>query len=352
METELSKLPRDDDPEAKYTYAAPLWKQYLIVTWRTIVQKWRSPGYIYAKVFLVVSSSLFNGFSFFKADRSMQGLQNQMFSIFMFFIPFNTIVQQLLPQFIKQRDVYEVREAPSRTFNWFAFITAQLTSEMPYQIIVGTLAFLCWYYPVGLYNNAVPTDSVDQRGVLMWLFITSFYVYTSTMGLLCISFIELADNAANLATLLFTMCLNFCGVLKTGEQLPGFWIFMYRANPFTYLVQGMLATGLANTSVQCDNAELLTINPPSGQSCSSFLQDYLQQAGGYIVDSNGCQFCQIKDTNTFLESVNARYSERWRNFGLVICFIAINIVLTGFFYWLARVPKGNREKEDKKKNEK
>ena len=42
METELVKLPRDEDPEAKFKYAAPIWKQYLLVTWRTIVQDWRS----------------------------------------------------------------------------------------------------------------------------------------------------------------------------------------------------------------------------------------------------------------------------------------------------------------------
>ena len=78
----------------------------------------------------------------------MQGLQNQMFSVFMFFIPFNTLVQQMLPYFVKQRDVYEVREAPSRTFSWFAFIAGQITSEIPYQVAVGTIAFFCWYYPL------------------------------------------------------------------------------------------------------------------------------------------------------------------------------------------------------------
>ena len=64
MEAELSKLPRDNDPEALLKYAAPLWKQYLLVSWRTIVQDWRSPGYIYSKLILVISSSLFIGFSF------------------------------------------------------------------------------------------------------------------------------------------------------------------------------------------------------------------------------------------------------------------------------------------------
>ncbi|CAL1190688.1 unnamed protein product [Candida parapsilosis] len=110
----------------------------------------------------------------------------------------------------------------------------------------------------------------------------------------------------------------------------------------------MLATGLANTSAECSSTELLTIEPPSGQSCSSYLKSYVEKAGGYIVDTNGCQYCTIKDTNTYLASVNARYSERWRNFGLVICFIAVNIVFTALLYWIARVPKGNRERRAKR----
>ena len=348
MERELVKKPRDENPEAKKPFATPIWKQYLIVTKRVFEQNWRSPTYIYSKIFLVVTSSLFNGFSFFKAGRTMQGLQNQMFAMFMFMVPFSTMVQQILPGFIKQRDVYEVREAPSKTFSWFAFICAQITSEIPYQVLIGTIAFLCWYYPVGLYQNAVPTDTVDGRATLMWLFITAFYVYTSTMAHVCVSFNELGDNAANLAVNFFTMALHFCGVLITKERMPGFWIFMYRVSPFTYLIQGMMSTGLANIDMQCADAELSKFEPTNGNTCGAYMSDYIAQAGGYLVDKNAtsqCQYCSMTTTNDFLGQFNALYSERWRNFGIFICYPAINIILTVFLYWLARVPKGNREKK-------
>ena len=350
MEAELSKLPRDNDPEALLKYAAPLWKQYLLVSWRTIVQDWRSPGYIYSKLILVISSSLFIGFSFFKSKNNLQGLQSQMLAVFMFFVPFTTFIDQMLPYFVKHRAVYEVREAPSRTFSWFAFIAGQITSEIPFQIVVGTISYFCWYYPVGLYANAEPTDSVNSRGVLMWMLLTAFYVYTSTMGQLAISFNELIDNAANLATTLFTLCLMFCGVLAGPNVIPGFWIFMYRCNPFTYLIQAILSTGLANAKVTCAPRELVTLKPPMGETCSSFIGPYTEAAGGYFsTNSDGtCSVCRIDSTNQFLESINALFSQRWRNFGIFVAFIAVNIILTIFFYWLARVPKGNREKKLKK----
>ena len=351
MEVELSKLPVEQIPDAHKKYAAPIWKQFLIVLERVLIENWRSPLYIYSKILLVVSTSLFNGFSFFKADLSMQGMQNQMFAIFMFTIQYNTLVNQMMPIFVDQRDVYETREAPSRTFSWFTFMTAQIVSEIPLSILLGTVAFFCWYYPVGLYNNAIPTDQVNQRGVLMWLYIIFFYVYSISMGHLCISFNEIVDNAANLATMLFTMCLLFCGVLAGPDALPRFWIFMYRANPFSYWIQGILATGLANNKVTCAGYELLTVQPGSGQTCAEYLEAYQKTAGGTVVNGNAtenCKFCPVASTNDFLASVNAPYNQRWRDFGIFVAFIGINIILAVAFYWLARVPKGNREKHSKK----
>ncbi|KAL6453119.1 CDR2 Multidrug resistance protein CDR2 [Candida maltosa Xu316] len=349
METELSKLPRNDDPEAHSKYAAPVWKQYLMVTWRVMVQYWRTPEYIYGKFLLATFSSIFIGFSFFKAKNDTQGLTNQMLSCLMYFISFSTYIDQMLPYFVKQRDVYEVRESPSRTYSWFSFIMGQITAEIPFQIVIGTIAFFCWYYPVGLYANAVPTDSVNSRGVLMWMYLTSYYVFISTFGQMCMSFNELIDNAANIAYILFILCLLFCGVMATPDTFPRFWIFMYRANPFTYLVQGILGTGLSNAKVVCSRKELLTIKPPSGETCDSYLGPYIANFGGYFLsnDDGSCLFCTLDNTNEFLEGINSPFRHRWRNFGIFVAFIFINIVLTVFLYWLARVPKGNREKKKK-----
>ncbi|KAF6072316.1 ABC-2 type transporter family protein [Candida albicans] len=302
MEIELSKLsplPSSsngrDEKESRLTYACPLWKQYLLVTWRTIVEDWRTPGYIYSKLFLVVSSSLFNGFPFLKQIKLSKGL------------------------------LVGLRYC------------CTITSEIPFQIVLGTIAYFCWYYPVGLYVNAEPTNQVVSRGVLTWLLQVSFYVYVSTMGHLCNSFLELPDAAANLANLLFSLCLMFCGVLAGPSQLPRFWIFI----------------------VVCSEHEYVVIEPPAGQTCQEYMSVFITMHGGYLLQSNNgaaesgtCSYCTMDETNTFLKSVNALFSQRWRNYGIFNAFIVINVALAIFFYWLARVPKGNRESRIKhrKKN--
>jgi ATP-binding cassette subfamily G (WHITE) protein 2 (PDR) len=159
-----------------------------------------------------------------------------------------------------------------------------------------------------------------------------------------------AESGGNIANLMFSLCLIFCGVLAPPTSLPGFWIFMYRVSPFTYLVNGMLATGVANQEVTCAANEFVHFSPPSGQTCLEYLQPYISQAGGYLQDDNAtsdCGFCTYADTNVFLEAVSSRYSQRYRNFGILWAFIIVNIFLAVFFYWLARVPKTKGKKKEK-----
>ncbi len=79
---------RDDDPAAYKEFAAPLGRQYVEVQKRVFQQLWRSPVYIWSKMALVSIVGLFIGFSLFRAPNSQQGLQNQLFGIFLLFTVF------------------------------------------------------------------------------------------------------------------------------------------------------------------------------------------------------------------------------------------------------------------------
>lgn len=127
---------------------------------------------------------------------------------------------------------------------------------------------------------------------------------------------------------------------------------MYRVSPFTYLVDGMLSTGLANTNVQCSDIEYLNFNPPPGMNCSAYLAPYISYAGGYLTDetkgaTQNCQFCSVSDTNILLLGLGSNYSNRWRNFGIVWAYTVFNILGAIFFYWLARVPKKPKKEKAK-----
>ena len=374
VHTELSTMKRErpkltgpsstsSDPASYREFAAPFSVQMWEVQKRIFAQYWRTPSYIFSKILLCTLTGLFIGFSFFRSPNTSQGLQNQLFGIFMLLTLFSQLVQQIMPLFVTQRSLYEARERPAKTYSWKAFMLSNMIVEIPWATAAGAFLFFTWYYPIGLFNNAVPTDAVPDRGALTFLLILGFLYFSSTFAHMVIAGIETAETAGNIASLLFSLSLLFCGVLVPPTAMPRFWIFMYRLSPFTYLVEGLLSTAVSGTAVTCAANELLNFSAPDGLTCGQYMNDYIQLAGGYLVDPNAslCQFCQIDSTDTFLAAVSIFFGNAWRDFGIVICYVLFNMAAAVCIYWVARVPrkekgkgkgKGEGEGEKKKKGEK
>ncbi|KAK0365333.1 Multidrug resistance protein [Friedmanniomyces endolithicus] len=267
----------------------------------------------------------------------------------MLFTIFGQLTQQIMPHFVTQRALYEARERPSKAYGWRAFMFANIIVELPWNTLMAVIIFFCFYYPIGLYNNAVPTNEVHLRGFQFFLFVWQFLLFTSTFTNMMIAGIADAETGGNLANLLFSLSLIFCGVLASPTSLPLFWIFMYRVSPFTYLVEGMLSVGVANTQVACAANEFVTFRPPAGQTCSAYMQQYISAAGGYLQDpgaTSECNYCTYSDTNVFLRAVSANYAHAWRDYGILWVYIIANVCGAVFFYWLARVPKKSKAKKE------
>lgn len=131
-------------------------------------------------------------------------------------------------------------------------------------------------------------------------------------------------------------------VLAPQSELPGFWVFMYRVSPFTYLAEGMLVTGLSQVPVTCSDREIVRVTAPPGQTCLDYLADYISTTGGYLVSnstspSEDCLFCPLSTSDDFLSIYGMSYSNRWRDFGIVFAYIGFNIVATFALYKWFRV---------------
>lgn len=352
LKDNASDVPSPTEDAGSYReFAAGFVTQLFEVSHRVFQQYWRTPSYIYSKAALCVLVALFIGFVFFDAPNSIQGLQNQMFAIFNLLTVFGQLVQQTMPHFVVQRSLYEVRERPSKVYGWKVFMLSQIIVELPWNTLMAVLMFVCWYYPVGLNNNAIAAGQEHERGLLMFLLLWVFLLFTSTFTDMIIAAFETAEAGGNIANLLFMLCLIFCGVLAQPSTLPRFWIFMYRVSPFSYLISAMLSTAVANTDVVCAANEYVSFEPPAGSNCIEYMGPYISAAGGYLLDDNAtdsCSFCTISDTNTFLAGVQSSYADRWRNFGILFAYIVFNIFGALFLYWLTRVPK--KAKETKKTN--
>lgn len=142
------------------------------------------------------------------------------------------------------------------------------------------------------------------------------------------------------------MLTCYIRILVPPSSLGGFWIFMYRVSPLTYLLEGLSIAGISNTRVVCSPLEMLSIRlPPSFGTCHEYMAAYMDTAGGYLdnPDDNttDCQFCPISSADIVLSSLGmgTGNNRAWRNIGFIVIYVVINTVSVFVVYWAARVPK-------------
>lgn len=130
---------------------------------------------------------------------------------------------------------------------------------------------------------------------------------------------------------------------------------MYHLSPFTYLIEALLGQGAFISSVlwryvfvtfmsllaighqliNCSDKELVTVEPPAGQTCGNFMAGYISNQGGYLTNpdaSNACRFCSSRTTDQWMEpTFNIFYSHHWRDFGFFCAYILFNVSFLSLF---------------------
>ncbi|KAL8826678.1 MAG: hypothetical protein Q9191_003653 [Dirinaria sp. TL-2023a] len=197
-------------PTNQQKYMSPSTSQLQLVTSRLFQHYWRTPSYLYSKASLCIGSAFLIGSSFWMSPNTIQGIQNQVFAVFLLMTTFTNLDQQIIPQITAMRRIYEIRERPSRTFSWPVFILSHILVEIPWQTLMSVMLFVCWYYPIGMHKD-LPIATASARSALVFLAIWSFMLFTSSLSLVVAVAIESAQTAVNIAQLLYSLSLIFCG---------------------------------------------------------------------------------------------------------------------------------------------
>jgi ATP-binding cassette subfamily G (WHITE) protein 2 (SNQ2) len=183
--------------EFQSEYSTSWFHQVRILIVRNARSLWRDPIYIFAKIFLNVTSGLLIGFTFWKSPNTLQGTQDKLFSVFTALIVSVPASQQLQVPFIAMRSIYEVRERPSKMYSWSAWVTSQVIMELPWNIFCGTIFFFCWFWTVGY-----PTSRAGYTYLMLSVLLPIYY---TTIGQAVASMAPTAEVAA----LIFTSIFNF-----------------------------------------------------------------------------------------------------------------------------------------------
>ncbi|KAJ1956133.1 ATP-binding cassette transporter snq2, partial [Dipsacomyces acuminosporus] len=263
---------RDQGSEGdELQYARSYMYQIEIVARRMLLTYWRDIEYNLTRLILQVLCALAVGFSFFNLSDGYVDLQNKVFAIFECSVLSILVINQVQPQFLRQR-LYYGREASSNQYGWRAFAFAIIFTEWPFAIVANTIFFVCFYWTVGL--NALS----DRIGY--------FYISYIVLGLFSLSLGQAIaafspnDIVAAMLNPIFTAMITlFCGVTIPYVQMPKFWrSWMYWLSPYMYYVEGVITNDLHETRVSCRKSEFYLFNPPDGQTCAQYAGDWVKKA--------------------------------------------------------------------------
>ncbi|KAL0957047.1 hypothetical protein HGRIS_003146 [Hohenbuehelia grisea] len=296
---------------------------------------WRDPDYIVAKFMLNIVGGLLIGFSFFKTPSTQQGTQNKLFSIFMATMITGPGCLQLQTIFIRLRTIYEIRERPRRMYTLSALVTSQILVESPWNMLSSFIFFVGWYWTMGLPNA--------RASFTLLMYCVAFPLYTTTLAQASAAMAPSVEMAGLVFMFLFSFVITFNGVLQPFSLL-GWWQWMYRLSPFTYIIEAILGQAIGNATISCSDVEYVVLQPPSGRTCGRYMNGYISFAGGYLLDpeaAKDCRFCTTRTTDEYLATMfNINYLHHWRNFGIVMAFVAFN---TSAVYMLSYI-FANRKK--------
>jgi ATP-binding cassette subfamily G (WHITE) protein 2 (PDR) len=333
-----------DDRKGR-VYEASIGSQLAMVVPRMFQQYWRDPIYLYSKLALCAGLSLVDGLSFLNTRLDIQGFTNLLFSTFLLTQLFGTLTQQVIPQLMHGRAIFEARERPSRTYSWAVFLAGHVSVELAWQTAAALLVFVAWYLPTGmwrLHDTGPGMMGAAERGGLMFLLVWLFCLWTGTLSQAVAAGLEHAEIAIQIATLLFWLSLVFCGILMPPSDLPGFWTFVYRATPLTHFINGGVLAGLGGLPIACSVREALEVAKPPGassMSCGEYLLPHVRAAGGYVLDpeaSDVCRVCPFAEANSILARLGMEIQNPWVNVGYMFCYVVFNVFAMFGIYWAVR----------------
>lgn len=329
-----SSLTEQEMKELRKPYATSPLYQFRWVLVRNALVFWRNPEYVMAKLMLMMINGLFIGFTFFGLKHTLTGMQNGMFCAFLSVVVSAPAINQIQEQCLHGREQYEGREMFSNTYRWWIMVLVQFINEIPYCIFCATIMFVSLYFPTQA------DTSGPHSGVFYLTFAIFLQLFNISFGLMLAYFAPDIQSAAVLVSFFYSFVVAFAGVVQPQKLMPGFWTFMYKISPYTYIIQNLIASFLHGRKVTCATDELAYLDPPSGETCGEYMAKYLETANGYITNpsaTSNCGYCQYSSADQYMLTIGIKYSYVWRNVGFYCAYILFNMAAAFALYKAIRL---------------
>ncbi len=311
------------DSSMQKEYASPRFHQLKVVVKRTNLAFWRSPNYLFTRVFNHVVIGLLTGLTYLNLDESRSSLQYKVFVMFQITVLPALVMAQAEVMYVFKRAIF-FREQSSKMYSTTTFTASIVAAELPYSILCAAVFFLPLYYMPGFQRE-------PERAGYQFLMVLVTELFAVTLGQVFASISPSSFVASQYDPFVTITFALFCGVTIPGPQMPRFWrAWLYELDPFTRLIGGAVTTALEGLPVRCEPWELNRFAAPAGRSCGEYMRPYFEAGGlGYVVDNatSACEYCAYGLGNQFYEPLGFSYASRWRDLGIFVAFIGSNLII-------------------------
>lgn len=221
-------------------YATPFLFQLKTVVARNNIALWRSPDYVFTRLFVHLFIALFPSLSLLQLDDSLRDLQYRVFGIFWVSVLPAILMSQIEPLFIFNRRTF-IRESSSRIYSPYVFAIGQLLGEIPYSFLCAVVYWALAVWPMGFGKGAAGTNGNGFQ-LLMIIFVELFGV---SLGQLIAAISPTIQIAVLFNPFLGLVLTTFAGVTIPFPTMASFWrSWLYELTPYTRVLAAMLSTEL------------------------------------------------------------------------------------------------------------
>ncbi|KAF2710440.1 ABC transporter-like protein [Pleomassaria siparia CBS 279.74] len=296
----------------KSSFTISFVRQVWACTQREFWLTWGDKTTLYTKFFIIISNSFIIGSMFYGESLDTSGAFSRGGALF-FTIAFLAWLQ--LAELIKAVSGRAVvrRHDDYAFYRPSAVTMARVVQDIPLCLAMVVPFAIIMYFMTGL-------SIMASKFWITFLFIYLTLICITSMYRMFASVSPAIDDAVRFAGLAFNLLAIYTGYVIPKTQLLGEYIWfgwLYYVNPVAYAFEAVMANEFSDRTMECSPAQLVPNGPgidPAYQGCS------LTGAEPNSRSVSGASYLQT----TFSYS----RSNLWRNFGVMIAFSALYILVT------------------------
>jgi ABC-type multidrug transport system ATPase subunit len=296
--------------KSSYTVSFP--RQVYACTVREFWLIWGDTTTLITKFFIIISNGLIVGSLFYGQPLNTEGAFSRGGSLFFSILFLGWLQLSELMKAVSGRAVV-ARHKDYAFYRPSAVAIARVITDFPMLLIQVIIFSIIMYF----------MNNLDLNVSKFWIYLLFVYTTTICVTALYRMFASLSptiDDAVRFSGLALNLLIIYTGYVIPKPQLIGQYIWfgwLYYVNPIAYSFEAVLSNEFSGRTMQCATEQLVPQGPgvdPAYQGCA------LPGAGVNAKSVSGSGYLETNYEYT--------RSHLWRNFGVVIAFTVLYILVT------------------------